>query len=124
RSRSQRHPGRHIFGKIRVTGCLRPPCKPVWTQMPASTREPHVHPDLESVLFTEEQIKKRVGELGQELRKTYGEGEFTIVSIINGAVMFTADLMREIENPVRLDCVRITSYGDKTKSVGTPQIVH
>ena len=92
--------------------------------MPASTREPHVHPDLESVLFTEEQIKKRVGELGQELRKTYGEGEFTIVSIINGAVMFTADLMREIENPVRLDCVRITSYGDKTKSVGTPQIVH
>ena len=92
--------------------------------MPASTREPHVHPDLESVLFTEEQIKKRVGELGQELRKTYGEGEFTIVSIINGAVMFTADLMREIENPVRLDCIRISSYADRTKSVGTPQIVH
>ena len=92
--------------------------------MPASAKEPHVHPDLESVLFTEEQIKKRVGELGRELRKNYGEGEFTIVSIINGAVMFTADLMREIENPVRLDCVRISSYADKTKSVGTPQIVH
>jgi hypoxanthine phosphoribosyltransferase len=92
--------------------------------MPASAKEPHVHPDLESVLFTEEQIKKRVGELGRELRKNYGEGEFMIVSIINGAVMFTADLMREIENPVRLDCVRISSYADKTKSVGTPQIVH
>jgi hypoxanthine phosphoribosyltransferase len=92
--------------------------------MPASTKEPHVHPDLESVLFTEEQIKSRVGELGRELRKNYGEGEFTIVSIINGAVMFTADLMREIENPVRLDCIRISSYADKTKSVGTPQIVH
>jgi len=38
--------------------------------------------------------------------------------------MFTADLMREIENPVRLDCVRITSYGNRTTSVGTPQIVH
>jgi hypoxanthine phosphoribosyltransferase len=92
--------------------------------MPASTKEPHVHPDLESVLFTEEQIKKRVGELGRELRSYYGEGEFTIVSIINGAVMFTADLMREIENPVRLDCIRISSYADRTKSVGTPQIVH
>jgi hypoxanthine phosphoribosyltransferase len=92
--------------------------------MPASAKEPHVHPDLESVLFTEEQIKKRVGELGRELRKVYGEGEFTIVSIINGAVMFTADLMREIENPVRLDCIRISSYADRTKSVGTPQIVH
>ena len=82
------------------------------------------HPDLESVMFTEEQIKNRVRELGLELKKTYGEGEFTIVSIINGAVMFTADLMREIENPVRLDCVRISSYGNRTTSVGAPQVVH
>jgi hypoxanthine phosphoribosyltransferase len=82
------------------------------------------HPDLESVMFTEAQIKQRVRELGRELRAVYGDGEFTIVSIINGAVMFTADLMREIENPVRLDCIRISSYGSRTKSVGTPQIVH
>jgi len=81
------------------------------------------HPDLESVMFTEREIKKRVRELGGELRAVYGQGEFTIISIINGAVMFTADLMREIDNPVRLDCVRISSYGDKTHSVGTPQIV-
>jgi hypoxanthine phosphoribosyltransferase len=92
--------------------------------MPAKTKAPHVHPALESVLFTEAQIKRRVGELARELGKAYGEGEFTIVSIINGAVMFTADLMREIENPVRLDCIRISSYADRTKSVGTPQIVH
>ena len=91
----------------------------------ATQNTPHVaHPDLESVMFTEEQIKGRVHELGLELRKVYGDGEFTIISIINGAVMFTADLMREIENPVRLDCIRISSYGNKTHSVGTPQIVH
>ncbi|HEY1849257.1 MAG TPA: hypoxanthine phosphoribosyltransferase [Opitutaceae bacterium] len=82
------------------------------------------HPDLESVLFTEKEIKERVKGLAREIRHTYGEGEFTIVSIINGAVMFTADLMREIENPVRLDCIRISSYANRTKSVGTPQIVH
>ena len=92
--------------------------------MPTKRNPPAPHPDLESVLFTEAQIKKRVRGLGREIRKTYGDGEFTIVSIINGAVMFTADLMREIENPVRLDCVRITSYGNRTTSVGTPQIVH
>jgi hypoxanthine phosphoribosyltransferase len=74
-------------------------------------------------MFTESQIKKRVRELGREIREVYGGGEFTIISIINGAVMFTADLMREIDNPVRLDCVRISSYGARTKSVGTPQIV-
>ncbi len=82
------------------------------------------HPDLESVLFTEAEIRRRVHSLGRELKQAYGEGEFTIVSIINGAVLFTADLMREIDNPVRLDCIRISSYGDRTQSVGTPQIVH
>jgi len=82
------------------------------------------HPDLECVMFTEAQIKKRVRELGREIKGKFGEGEFTIVSIINGAVMFTADLMREIDNPVRLDCIRISSYANRTKSVGTPQIVH
>ena len=90
--------------------------------MPAKKKA--VHPDLESILFTEKEIKTRVKSLGQELKKVYGDGEFTIISIINGAVMFTADLMREIDNPVRLDCVRISSYGEKTQSIGAPQIVH
>ncbi len=81
------------------------------------------HPDLESVLYTEEEIKRRVRELAREIKAVYGDQEFTIVSLINGAVMFTADLMREIDNPVRLDCIRVSSYGSRTKSVGTPQIV-
>jgi hypoxanthine phosphoribosyltransferase len=71
--------------------------------MPTKYRKgsPTVHPDLESVMYTEAQIKKRVREpRASEVRKAaYGDGEFTIVSIINGAVMFTADLMREIDNP-------------------------
>lgn len=83
-----------------------------------------IHSDLESVLFTQAEIKKRVKELSRELKQTYGENEFTIVSLINGAILFTADLMREIDNPVRLDCIRISSYGEKTKSIGTPQLVH
>jgi hypoxanthine phosphoribosyltransferase len=91
--------------------------------MPAK-KKASFHPDLESVLFTELEIKRRVKSLGQELKAAYGESEFTVIAIINGAVLFTADLMREIDNPVRLDCIRISSYGEKTKSVGTPQIVH
>lgn len=82
-----------------------------------------IHPDLASVLFTETQIKRRVRGLAREIKRVYGKREFTIVALINGAVMFTADLMREIDNPVRLDCVRVSSYGAKTKSVGTPQIL-
>lgn len=92
--------------------------------MPTLRRPTAGHPDLESVMFTDAEIKRRVRSLGRELKVAYGDGEFTIISIINGAVMFTADLMREIDNPVRLDCIRISSYGDQTRSTGTPQIVH
>ena len=82
-----------------------------------------IHPDLASVLYTDTQIKRRVRGLAREIKAVYGDNEFTIVALINGAVMFTADLMREIDNPVRLDCIRVSSYGAKTKSVGTPQIL-
>ena len=95
--------------------------------MPAKSRSrarrSAIHPDLASVLFTEARIKRRVRGLGREIKQVYGKGEFTIIALINGAVMFTADLMREIENPVRLDCIRVSSYGAGTKSVGAPQIL-
>lgn len=92
--------------------------------MPASKKRLLVHPDLAEVLLTEEQIRERIKTLAQEIKAVYGEGEFTMISLINGAVMFTADLMREIDNPVRLDCVRVSSYGLKTKSIGTPQVIY
>jgi hypoxanthine phosphoribosyltransferase len=84
---------------------------------------PAVHPDLESVLLDEGQIKVRVTELARKIKAVYGDREFTIVALITGAVMFTADLMREIDNPVRLDCIRVSSYGTRTKSVGNPEVL-
>ena len=93
--------------------------------MPATKKKSAaLHPDLESILFTEAEIKRRVKSLGRELRAAYGAGELTVVSIINGAIMFTADLMREISNPVRLDCIRISSYGERNVALSAPHIVH
>jgi hypoxanthine phosphoribosyltransferase len=92
--------------------------------MPASKKPAHLHPDIAEVLLTEKQIRARVKTLAREIKGVYGDKEFTIISLINGAVMFTSDLMREIDNPVRLDCIRVSSYGAKTKSIGTPQIIH
>jgi hypoxanthine phosphoribosyltransferase len=92
--------------------------------MPAPKSPAVLHPDLAEVLLTETQIRTRVKTLAAEIKQVYGDREFTIISLINGAVMFTSDLMREIDNPVRLDCIRVSSYGTKTKSIGTPQIIH
>ena len=49
--------------------------------------------------------------------------EITVISVINGAILFTADLLRQIDNPIRLDCIRISSYRNETKSIGKPQLV-
>lgn len=82
------------------------------------------HPDLETVLIPEKDIQRRVNQLGKAIMQTYGSEEITIISIINGAILFTADLLRVIENPLRLDCIRISSYRNATKSIGTPQLIH
>jgi hypoxanthine phosphoribosyltransferase len=85
---------------------------------------PALHPDLESILVTESQIQKRVQELGRRLKEIYGNEEFTVISIMNGAILFTADLLRQVDNPIRLDCIRTTSYGNTTESHGTPKVIH
>jgi len=85
---------------------------------------PAIHPDLESILVTESQIQNRVQELGRRLKEIYGDDEFTVISIMNGAILFTADLLRQVDNPIRLDCIRTTSYGSTTESHGTPKVIH
>jgi hypoxanthine phosphoribosyltransferase len=85
---------------------------------------PALHPDIETVLVSEEAIRQRVRELGTELKRVYGHEELTVIALMNGAILFTADLLRQIDNPVRLDCIRISSYGSATESQGKPKLVH
>lgn len=92
--------------------------------MSAKSNLSPAHADLETILVSEAAIRRRLKKLGAEIKATYGDEEITVVSIINGAILFTADLLREIPNPVRLDCIRVSSYRNETKSVGKPQLVH
>jgi hypoxanthine phosphoribosyltransferase len=90
--------------------------------MPAAAKSP-LHADFETVLVSETAIRRRVRNLGSEIAAAYGGEEITVVAIINGAILFTADLLRQIPNPIRLDCIRITSYRDATKSRGKPRLL-
>lgn len=76
-------------------------CLVVSSAVPAK-KAPAIHADLESVLVTKEQIFRRVKGLGRELKRIYGNEEFTVVSVTNGAILFPADLLREVHNPIRL----------------------
>ncbi len=83
-----------------------------------------LHADFESILVSEAAIRRRVKNLGAEIAAAYGKEEITVVAIINGAILFAADLLREIPNPIRLDCVRVSSYRHETKSRGKPKLLH
>lgn len=82
------------------------------------------HADLEAVLVTEAAIRRRLKKLGADIAQAYGDEEITVIAIINGAILFTADLLRVIPNPIRLDCIRISSYRNQTRPTGRPQLLH
>jgi hypoxanthine phosphoribosyltransferase len=92
--------------------------------MPTTQIPPIFADDLDGILVTETAIKRRLKKLGADISAAYGKEEITVVAIINGAILFTADLLRQIANPIRLDCIRVSSYRNDTRSRGKPQLLH
>jgi len=80
--------------------------------------------DLEAILVSETAIKRRLKKLGSDIVAAYGKEEITVITIINGAIFFTADLLRQISNPIRLDCIRVSSYRNDTRSRGKPNLLY
>ncbi len=82
-----------------------------------------MHPDLDSILISEEQIKKRIQELAVKLDKEYEGKRPLMVSILKGSVMFYADLLRAMSIPVEMDFMAISSYGAGAKSSGEVKLI-
>lgn len=72
--------------------------------------------EVEKVLITDEQIAKRIRALAKQIEKDFAGREMVIVSLLNGTVMFLADLIRNISLPLRLDFMGVSSYGSGTES--------
>ena len=77
---------------------------------------------IEKVLITEEQIKERIKELGKQITKDFKGKELTVVSILRGSFLFTADLCRSIDLDQKLDFMAVSSYGNATKSSGVVKV--
>jgi hypoxanthine phosphoribosyltransferase len=85
--------------------------------------ESHVEGDLVDILFTEEQIQDRLGELAAAIEKDYDGKEILLVGVLRGAVMVMADLSRALPRHVEMDWMAISSYGSGTKSSGVVRIL-
>ena len=80
--------------------------------------------DIKQILLSEEDIRKRIAELGVEIdRQSMRAKEILIVTLLDGAIVFTADLIRNLSIPLRLDCMRVSSYGDSTDPETAPRIL-
>jgi hypoxanthine phosphoribosyltransferase len=67
--------------------------------------------EIEQVLLTERQIARRVGALAREISRDFARRELVVVAVLNGTVMFLADLLRHLTLPLRLDFIGVSSYG-------------
>lgn len=75
------------------------------------------------ILFSREDIQKRVEELGEEIRKDYADKNLLAVSLLKGSFIFAADLVREIDAPVRVEFMTTSSYGHGEESCGKVKVL-
>lgn len=72
--------------------------------------------EVERVLITEAQLARRVRLLARQIERDHAGRDLVIVSLLNGTVIFLADLVRQLSLPLRLDFIGVSSYGAGTES--------
>jgi hypoxanthine phosphoribosyltransferase len=77
-----------------------------------------------TILITQEEIRRRIGEIGRQISQDFAGGAVTIVGILKGSFIFLADVIRTIspDIPVEVDFMSVSSYGDATTTSGTVHI--
>ena len=83
----------------------------------------HVAADLETVLFTEEEILARVATLAQELERDYAGREPVLIGVLGGAATFTVDLARAYAGQVEVGWMAIKSYATHNRASGSVRLL-
>ncbi|HEX9609306.1 MAG TPA: hypoxanthine phosphoribosyltransferase [Candidatus Limnocylindria bacterium] len=82
-----------------------------------------MHSDVEEILLDADTIAARVAELGAQLSVDYAERNPVLLSVLKGAVVFLADLMRSMDIPSSIDLMELSSYGAGTETSGQVRIL-
>jgi len=102
------------------------PLLPVESLHPSGTHPTppaNLHPDIESVLVSSEQIAAKIVDLAAKIDADYAGREVVLVGVLKGAVMVMADLARALTIPVSLEFMAVSSYGSATSSSGVVRIL-
>lgn len=80
------------------------------------------NPNLE-VLYTEQEIRDRIAEIGKQITSDYRDRDLVLVGVLKGSCVFMADLMRVIDLELTIDFMSVSSYKDGTVSTGDVEIL-
>jgi len=78
---------------------------------------------IKEVLLSEEEIKERVKELGAQITEDYKDKDLVVIGILKGAVIFMAELVKNIDLPLAIDFMAVSSYGKSAISTGEVRII-
>ena len=79
--------------------------------------------DMKEILFSQDQLKAKIAELGAAITRDYAGKKLLMVSILKGSIMVMADLMRAVDLPLQIDFMNVSSYGAGTASKGSVKIL-
>ena len=79
-------------------------------------------PGLERVLFTEEQIDRRIREVAAEISRNYEGRVVKLIGVLKGSIFFLTALARHLEVPVKMDFLSISSFSNKSGAPGVVRI--
>lgn len=79
--------------------------------------------DIQEILYSEEQLREKIKEMGARISEDYAGRELLIVGILKGSAIFASDLLRCISIPCELDFMSVSSYGKSSKSSGIVRIL-
>ena len=82
-----------------------------------------IHPDIDEILVTEDEIQTRVAELGKRISDDYRERDVLLIGVLKGAFVLMADIARAMSIPAEFDFMAVSSYGSSTKTSGIVRIL-
>lgn len=82
-----------------------------------------VYENIERILISKDELQKRTKELGAQITKDFEGEEVVVVGVLKGSVLFMTDLIREIDLPMDIDFMVVSSYEGSTVSSGNVKII-
>lgn len=79
--------------------------------------------DIEEILISKQELDEKLKSMGKQISKDYEGKDLLLIGVLKGAFIFLADLMRNIDIPVEVDFMAVSSYGSSTESSGVVRIL-